>query len=232
MSAPSGIGKTRQAAIVSVFTKPWCSRGNWRSAKFRRMNCESKAKGKSCGWPWPSQSVFRSPLREGKVGRPRLIPWPDLCLAQIIKQYAKRRVVQGQEALVQRLRVAGQGRGVLNTSYVERFNAIARSRLASLVRRGRALARTVPTLEAGMYLCGGVYNFCSWHESLRQPLYLVQQRREQRRCVNRTPAMAAALTDHRWTVLELLSFKVAPPPWVEPKRRGRPPKALALAQPA
>src|SRR5574340_1267531 len=33
-----------------------------------------------------------------------------------------------------------------------------------------------------------------------------------------TPAMAAGLTDHIWSVSELLSFKVAPAPWVEPKR--------------
>ena len=37
-----------------------------------------------------------------------------------------------------------------------------------------------------------------------------------------TPAMASGLTDHVWSVLELLSYKVAPPPWAAPKRRGRP----------
>ena len=38
----------------------------------------------------------------------------------------------------------------------------------------------------------------------------------------RTPAMAAGLTDHVWSVWELLWYKVAPPAWVAPKRRGRP----------
>ncbi len=37
--------------------------------------------------------------------------------------------------------------------------------------------------------------------------------------------MATGLADHIWSVSELLRFKVAPAPWVEPKRRGRPPKA-------
>jgi hypothetical protein len=37
-----------------------------------------------------------------------------------------------------------------------------------------------------------------------------------------TPAMAAGLTDHIWSLFELLSYKIAPSPWVEPKRRGRP----------
>ncbi len=42
-----------------------------------------------------------------------------------------------------------------------------------------------------------------------------------------TPAMAAGLTDHIWSVSELLRFRVAPAPWAEPKRRGRPRKAMA-----
>ncbi len=37
----------------------------------------------------------------------------------------------------------------------------------------------------------------------------------------RTPAIAAGLTDRIWNMLELLSYKVAPAPWVPPKRRGR-----------
>src|SRR5215471_17212092 len=34
--------------------------------------------------------------------------------------------------------------------------------------------------------------------------------------------MASGLTDHLWSLSELLGYKVAPSPWVEPKRRGRP----------
>jgi len=194
--------------------------------------------------------VFRTPLREGQIGRPpcgivpipqgpHLIPWPNLALGQVIKQYARRRVVgierrilQGGEALVQSLIAVSQGRGVLNTAYIERLQATFRSRLACLIRRGRSLARTVKTLEAGMYLVGCVYNFCTWHEGLRLPLYISEGRRERRHWVRRTPAMAAGLTDHRWTVLELLSFKVPPPPYTLPKRRGRPPKVAVLAQAA
>jgi hypothetical protein len=37
-----------------------------------------------------------------------------------------------------------------------------------------------------------------------------------------TPAMAAGLTEHIWRVREVLTYKVAPTPWVAPKRRGRP----------
>ena len=41
-----------------------------------------------------------------------------------------------------------------------------------------------------------------------------------------TPAMAAGITDHCWTVRELLSCRVPPPRWTPPKQRGRPSHAL------
>jgi hypothetical protein len=45
---------------------------------------------------------------------------------------------------------------------------------------------------------------------------------EAQRLQRQTPAMVSGLTDHLWSIAELLSYKVAPAPWVEPKRRGRP----------
>ncbi|RKY72229.1 MAG: hypothetical protein DRQ14_06190, partial [Candidatus Latescibacterota bacterium] len=61
------------------------------------------------------------------------------------------------------------------------------------------------------YLVGCVYNFCTYHDSLRVKLYYMERGHEHRRWVPRTPAMAAEITDHRWTILELLSFRVLPP---------------------
>jgi hypothetical protein len=86
-----------------------------------------------------------------------------------------------------------------------------------------AVARQAHTLEAGIFLVGCVYNFCHNHASLRLPLWI-----SERRChgVQRTPAMAAGLTDHRWSILELLTFKVPLSPFVPPKRHGRPPKRV------
>ncbi len=55
-----------------------------------------------------------------------------------------------------------------------------------------------------MWLVGTVDNFCTPHRSLGR----------------RTPAQTAGLTDHRWTIHELLTFPV-PVPVVN--RRGRPP---------
>jgi transposase-like protein len=164
------------------------------------------------------RKLFRSPLHTGKPGRPRLIPWPNICWGQVVKQYAKRRVVgverrllQGSQALVDYLLTLSQGSGVLNTAFFERLNGTFRSRLALLVRRTRHLARRPERVESALYLVGCMYNFCTYHASLRLPLYIAQGYREQVRWVQRTPAMAAGLTDHRWTVWELLQYRVPPP---------------------
>jgi hypothetical protein len=41
-----------------------------------------------------------------------------------------------------------------------------------------------------------------------------------------TPAMAAKITDHVWSLRELLSYHVAPPPYVASKRLGQPRKRV------
>ena len=94
---------------------------------------------------------------------------------------------------------------MINSAFIERFNATVRQRLACLSRRSRAPAKRKQTLVSGMYLMGCVYNFCSYHRSLAERLLLP---RGLCRWIKRTPAMAADLTDHRWTLEELLKFKI------------------------
>jgi transposase-like protein len=175
------------------------------------------------------QKAFRTPLPTGKRGRRRLIPWQGVQIVQVVKRRTaqgltiERRIVQGNAPTVAASLKTSQGGGQINTAFIERLNATFRQSLACLARRSRSLARQTRTLQAGMFLVGCVYNFCNPHASLRLPLWI-----SERRChwVQRTPAMAAGLTDHRWSVLELLTFKVPPPPFVPPKRRGRPPKRI------
>lgn len=173
------------------------------------------------------QNAFRSPLRTGQVGRPRLIAWDGIQIVQVVKQHSpkpfnvSRRIVQGNDQTVQALIQRSQGGGVINTAYIERLNATFRQRISSLTRRSRQAARQSNTLHASMYLVGTVYNFCAPHHSLRLPIWLSSQRKH---WVQRTPAMATGLTDHIWTVEELMTFKVPPSPYVPPRRRGRPPK--------
>jgi transposase-like protein len=171
------------------------------------------------------QQVFRSPLPSGKRGRPWLISWPDIHIAQVIKRYQGKRVVDVTRRMAQgcletalALLEGSRGGTKLNTAFIERLNATFRSRLAVLVRRSRALVRNPETLEPLMYLMGCVYNFCTQHKSLRLKLWVGSHGF---RWVQRTPAIAAGLTDHIWTVKELLLLRIPPPGWRPPKHRGR-----------
>jgi len=187
---------------------------------------------KSYVWAW--QKAFRTPVWTGKKGRPALLAWSGIVIGQVVKQYQKghvvgvaHRLVAGSKAQMQALLPAGQ---VLNTAYIERLNATFRQRLGSLVRRSRCLLRQSATLEAGMYLVGTVYNFCTPHKSLRQACLAGR-----RKWVERTPAMAAGITNEVWTVSELLTYRVPPWPYVPPKQRGhvsktRSSQALASAR--
>jgi transposase-like protein len=167
---------------------------------------------------YPRQAVrlFRRAFRTGRRGRPRLVLSAGVRIAQVVKRYAgrrvravERRIVRGSEAAVAAMLTATQGQAtaVINTAYIERLNATFRARLAVLVRRSRATVRQMVTLECGMWLVGTAYNVVCPHRSLD----------------GRTPAQAAGVTDHRWTMTDLLTFRV-PLPAV--KHRGRPPHWL------
>lgn len=181
------------------------------------------------------RKVFRDPVHTGKVGRPKLVLAAGFLMAQVVKQYANRRMVSVDHRIVEGsaqeiatvIKETNSGTKI-NTAFIERLNATFRSRLFALVRRGRALVHETATLRAGVYLVGCAYNFCTYHESLRQQAPPESGRKWEQR----TPAMAAGLTDHRWTMKELLLYRVPPPPWVPPKRRGRKPNSLQQPSPS
>ena len=171
--------------------------------------------------------LFRHPVFTGRRGRPRLVVEPGLLIGRVVKRYAQRhvvgvsqRVVRGTaQAISAVLEATGTGAGI-HTSYIERLNATFRSHLAPLVRRGRAIAHTLAALEAGLWLVGCCYNWCWSHGSLR----LRAPAGGGRTWLERTPAMAAGLTDHPWMLRDLLHYRVPPPAWVAPKRGGSLPK--------
>ena len=153
--------------------------------------------------------AFREKVHTGRRGRPPYRLPREVLLGQVIKRHSGRRLVEvtrravwGSLGRIGRvLKRTGTGRQI-NTSYIERLNATFRSRLASLVRRGRGLAHKVETLELGMYLVGCVYNLCTEHRSLRLKVAGGKTKWQ-----GRTPAMAANWTDRVWSVRELLSFR-------------------------
>jgi transposase-like protein len=167
--------------------------------------------------------VFRHKV-QGQRGRPRLVVEPGLLIGQVVKRYSGRRlagvlrrVVRGSAEAVAAVLARTATGTQINTAYIERLNATFRSCLAALVRRGRALAHEQQQLQAGMYLVGCAYNFCWEHDSLRVPAAEGVGGKWQ----ERTPAMVAGLTDHRWGLGELLGQRVPPARWKAPRRRPR-----------
>lgn len=177
------------------------------------------------------RDAFRTgiPRLAGQIGRMTLVAWPQIAIVQVLKPHPgssgtiQRVIVQGSQTLIAHLLGVTQGGGGINTAYIERLNATFRQRLACLFRRTRHLARFTQTVQDSMYMLGCVYNFCDFHKSLRIRLSVGWRRFH---WVLRTPALAAGLTDHRWSVEELLTYKTPPRPWIKKQGRGRLPNSL------
>jgi len=104
--------------------------------------------------------------------------------------------------MIERLIKTTQGKGVINTAFIERLNATFRQRINPLTRRTRTLAQRAETLLTGIYIVGCFYNFCDFHHSLRLKLSVGSF---DHLWVQRIPAIASGLTDHQWTPAELLN---------------------------
>ena len=154
-------------------------------------------------------------------GASKKVVWPRLYIATVIKHTAKRRVTEvirrmsyGQWRKAKKLIKSSKGGKKVNTSFIERFNGTIRERFAPLTRKCRYAAAKITTVHTGIYLIGCVYNFCSPHDELSK------SKTKGGFGFSCTPAIASGLTDHVWSVRELLTYKVAPPPI--PRKKGRP----------
>jgi transposase-like protein len=179
------------------------------------------------GWSASPNSIQRACREKGKRkagrGRCALAVWPSFHIGTIIKRTINKRLKEvlrhmthGSLERAQKLLEASKGGTMLNTSFIERFNGTMRERLAALTRKCRHASCKLQAFQTGMYLIGCTYNFCWAHHELSKS---IGKGGLGRPC---TPAMASGLTDHLWSVFELLSYKVAPPPLPIPKQRGHP----------
>jgi IS1 family transposase len=111
----------------------------------------------------------------------------------------ERRVVLGGESQVARALEASEVSRSINTSFVERQHGTDRGRNARKARRTYRFSKDWRVHEALTYFTLYSYNFCWVVRTLRQE-------GEDGRWRRRTPAMAAGLTDHAWTLQEWLRF--------------------------
>ncbi len=159
--------------------------------------------------------------RLGRPPKPRWLPLPALQYAQVVKRRVKGRVVEvshkvvygSLKAVEKVLSETGVGK-IINMAFIERLNLAIRHHVAALGRKVLSLAKTQLGLEAQLSICKSYHNFCLPHSSLRLPLPEPQPTRgsgSPRRWQQRSPAMAAGVTDHIWRMEEVLLFR--PPPW-------------------
>jgi hypothetical protein len=93
----------------------------------------------------------------------------------------------------------------LNTSYVERTNLTSRQMNGRMVRKTLSFSKEEEMLEASCAWEDWVYNLTRPIKSLR-----VEVNEGQQRWQPRSAAMAAGLTDHIWTIEELMMRVVVP----------------------
>ena len=142
------------------------------------------------------------------IGRPptRKRPQPGWQYVQMIKQREKGRVVGIKVRVVfgdpvETLELLGQ-----STAYIERSHLTTRLFNGRLVRKTLAFSKEVQMYRASAAWEDLYYNLAWAHNSLRVEVFGDPQRRWKQR----SPAMAAGLTDHIWTVKELLKTIVPP----------------------
>ena len=160
---------------------------------------------------------------KGPIPKPRWMPLPALRYAQVVKSYRRRRLVSVTHrvvfgtrlAIAQALAACGW---TINTAFIERLNLDIRQRVAAIGRRVNTLCQGEAGLRDQLALFQVYHNFVGPHASLRQPLLVPEVTNGRgaakvwRPC---TPAMAAGLTDHVWSLREVLFSRV--PPWPQPQ---------------
>lgn len=155
----------------------------------------------------------------GPRPNPRWMPLPQLQYAQVVKKTCRRRLVAVSSRVV-----FGTLAGVkqilaptgwqINTAFIERVNLTIRQHVAAVGRRVTTLCKGEAGLRQQLAVYHVYYNFCLPHASLRLPLPQpaptkgTGSAKRWRPC---TPAMVAGLTNHVWTLREVLVFRV--PPW-------------------
>jgi len=167
--------------------------------------------------------VWVQPQRKGNRGRfpkPRQIPPEGLKYATVHKERKQGRVVSvttrivygRKEEILALLESVGQK---INTSFVERVNLTLRLMVSRLHRKTLCFSKKREYLEYHLHLALAYYHFSRHHASLRVELPEPIPTRgsgSSKKWQQRTPAMAAGLTDHRWSLRELLMCPVPATP--------------------
>ena len=167
------------------------------------------------GYPAYEEAILNAygatitPPRTGKRGRPKgpyKVAPPGLIYAVVEKTRAKGRVVKiatrvvfGTMAAVMLALGMSKVSRAINTAFVERENATDRHRNARKARKTYRFSKDWRYHESVTYLTMYAYNFC-W------PVRTLAVRDDRGHRQPRSPAMAAGLADHVWSMDEWFSM--------------------------
>ena len=206
----SYISQERSEAAATTFIQQIRARSDGRAPFFTSDKLPAYVEALVANY----SAIEPPPAKRGR-GRPRLTPKriidPELRYAQIDKQRqdgrvveVRRRIIFGTEGDIRIiLKASGCGTQV-NTAYVERNNLTMRQNVGRLVRKTLSFSKNVHYLRRHISLEDAIYNFVKPHRSLRQRVR--SNKANDRKWEQRTPAMAAGLTDHIWSIEDLLEF--------------------------
>ncbi len=152
--------------------------------------------------------VLQTFPRTGRPGRPRrstLVACPELRYAQVVKQRDERHRLVG---VVKRAVFGEVPLEQVHTVYIERQNLNYRHENRRLTRKTIAFSKTAEALGHQLEFHQAHHNLARPHRTLAQRVDVQVRGRVRRRRDKRTPAMAAGLTDHVWTMRKLMSLRI------------------------
>lgn len=146
----------------------------------------------------------------GRPPKPKKVVPAELCYATVRKRREKRRVVEvvrtlvfGTVCLLAALLSRSTASTTINTSFVERNNGTDRHQNSRKRRKTRAFSKDRAMHRAASYFIGYSDNFCWAVRTLRA-------RKPDGPWQARTPAMAAGLSDHIWSLEEWVTYPAKP----------------------
>lgn len=190
-----GIGQTETQAAIAL----------WQQVKQRAAHRSSPPPVLSDGWGGHREAIVevygQVPVYSGR-GRPptRKQPVVGWHYTQMVKQRDDKGKLTGIEVRV----IYGDNTTIActgtRTVYVERTNLTSRLMNGRLVRKTLGYSKRVEMLKAACAWEDVVYNFTRSVKTLRTEVY-----NGDRKWAQRSPAMAAGLTDHLWSLREILT---------------------------
>ena len=148
-----------------------------------------------------------------RQGMPQFYFPVEITYARVVKEKESGRVVKvtsevvlGSAAQAEETLAEAERSQTINTSFVERYHGTQRQFNGRKKRKAYTVSKELSFHEACTWLVVVWYNFGWCVRTLRQKV-----REDPPRNYYRTPAMAAGLADHAWTMSELLTYPLYPP---------------------